>query len=461
MKYEVQISSPVERKITISVPALEVNAAITTTIALYKRGHQIKGFRQGKAPASIIESKYKKQIYGEASTDMINLQINQIMGELGLQPMSRIDVDAKELVRDQDFVYTISFETAPEIELPEYKGLKVEEEEVLADEAEIAKIEQRILQQNAKVETIEDIRPAQDGEVAVISFGAFDAEGKIIQGIKAESFDLVIGEGQTLPEFEELIKTLAPGQDGKKEMTFPDDFINTDLAGKQVIMQAKVHSVKQRIVPKMNNEVAKTAGFETAEAMKTAIREAFVSQTTQLNKGKAQKELIDSLVKNLDFQLPPSMLKDRISRLIEDLEMRLDKQGKSLASLGKSTEQLREEYRSAAEDSCRSELFLLAVAKQEALDVTPQELDMSINQYAMQTGQPFHNLKQYYEEKGLIVPLRDRLLADKAMEFIYSNAEINKVPAADTKKTEEKIEKKTKKKNQASKSQKATPKKEK
>ncbi len=434
MEHDVKIVSPVERAITFTVPTEEVNAALITTIAMYKRSQQVKGFRQGKAPASVIESKFKKQIYGEATTDMINFQINQVMGELGLQPMSRIDVDAGEIVRDQDFVYTIKFEIAPEIDLGNYKGRKIVEEESEVNEDEIAKIETRILEQNATVETLDEVRPAKDGEIATVSFGTFDAEGNVVEGIKAESFDLAVGKEQALPEFEELVKTLSSGESGEKEVTFPDDFINTNLAGRTLTMKVKVHAVKSRIMPEMSDEVAKSAGFDNAEALKTAIRASYTSQTVQLNKSKAQKELLDVLVAELDFPLPPAMLEDRVQRMIEDLEMRLDKQGKSLAALGKNMDELKKEHASAAEESCRAELFLLAVAKNEVLDVSSQEIDMAINQYAMQTGQPFHNLKQYYEENGLLMPMRDRLLADKAMDFIYDNAEITKVPAGAEKK---------------------------
>ncbi len=428
MEYDVKTVSPVEREITFTVPTKEVNAALITTIAMYKRSQQIKGFRQGKAPASVIESKFKKQIYGEATTDLINLQINQVMGELGLQPMSRIEVDAGEIVREQDFVYIIKFEIAPEIDLANYKGRKIVEEEAEVNEEEIAKIEARVLEQNAKVETLDEVRPAKDGEIATVSFGTFDAEGNVVEGIKAESFDLAVGKEQALPEFEELVKTLASGESGEKELTFPDDFINTNLAGRTLTMKVKVHAVKRRIMPEMNDEVAKSAGFDNVEAFKTVIRESYISQNAQMNKSKAQKELLDIMVAELDFPLPPAMLDDRIKRMIEDLEMRLDKQGKSLAALGKSMDELNKEHAPAAEESCRAELFLLAVAKNEVLDVTPQEIDMAINQYAMQTGQPFHNLKKYYEENGLIMPMRDRLLADKAMDFIYDNAEVTKVP---------------------------------
>ncbi|WP_022662662.1 trigger factor [Paucidesulfovibrio longus] len=429
MEYEIKELSPVKREISIKVPAEEVNAALATTVALYKRGHEVHGFRKGKAPASVIEAKFRAQIYGEATTDLINYQINEIMAEMGVQPVSRIDVDAKELVRDEDFVYTISFEAAPEIDLPEYSSFEVEMDKVEVDEAEIAEVEKRILENAAEVKVVEDVRPGKDGEVVTVSFGAYDEDGKVVDGIKAESFDLTLGKGQALEEFEELLKTLEPGAMGEKEITFPEDFINTNIAGKKLTMKATVHAVKERIVPAMDDKVAKKAGFDSVETMRTAIVESYKSQRTQLAKSKAHKELLDKMLEGLDFELPPSMVADRIDRLVADLEQRLDRQGKSLSSTGKSLDELREEYRTQAEEGVRAELFLLAVARKEAFEVTPQEIDIAISQMAMQTRQPFHNLKQYYEEHGLVVPLRDRLLADKAMEFIFENAKVIEVDA--------------------------------
>lgn len=430
MKYEVKELSPVKREITITVPAEEVNAALATTVALYKRGQEVRGFRKGKAPASIIESKYHAQIYGEATTDLINFQINEIMAELGVQPVSRIDVDAKELVRDQDFGYTISFESAPEVEIPDYSTFEVEMDKVEVADDEVAEVEKRILENAAEVKVLEDARPARDGEVVTVSFGAYDENGKVVDGIKAESFDLSLGKGQALEEFEELLKTLAPGEMGEKLITFPEDFINTNIAGKSLTMKATVHAVKERIVPAMSDAVAKKAGFDSMETMRTAIVESYKSQRVQLAKSKAHKELLDKMLEGLSFDLPQSMVDDRMNRLVADLEQRLDRQGKSLSSTGKSVEELREEYRSQAEEGVRVEIFLLAVARKEGLDVTPQEIDIAISQMAMQTRQPFHNLKQYYEEHGLVVPLRDRLLADKAMEFIFDNAKVIEVEAA-------------------------------
>ena len=427
MEYNVEELSPVRRKITVQVPAEEASAAIATTIALYRMQADVKGFRKGKVPSTVIESKFRKQIYGEATTDLINYQINEIMSGLSMQPMSRIDVDAKELVRDEDFTYSIEFEVAPKLDLPKYKGLAVEEVDVIVSDDEVTEVESRILENNAEVKVIEDVRPAKDGEVVSVSFGAYK-DGEIVEGIQAENFDLVLGQNQALPEFEEMLKTLTTDESGECDITFPADFINEKLAGQTVTMKAKLHAVKERVTPKMTDEVAKKAGFKDVETMRTGIRESYASQRKQMNKSMAQSELINSIITGInEFPLPPAMVEDRIDRLLKDLEYRLDRQGKGFQSLGKTPEQLREGFRAEAETSVKTEIFLLAVAAEEGLEISPEEIESTLTQMAMQTRQPLHELKKYYEDHNLIVPLKDRLLCDKASELIYDAAEVKLV----------------------------------
>ncbi|MDD3312721.1 trigger factor [Pseudodesulfovibrio sp.] len=442
MEYNVEEISPVKRKIKVEVPAEEVNAALTATIALYRMQVDVKGFRKGKVPSGVVESKYHKQVYGEATTDLINYQINEIMSALSMQPMSRIDVDAKELVRDEPFAYAIEFEVAPKLELPQYKGLSVEEIKAVVDPAEITEVEERILENNAEVKVIEDVRPPKDGEVASVSFGAY-RDGKIVEGIQAENFDLLLGQGQALPEFEDMVKTLTTGESGETDITFPADFINENLAGQTVTMKAKLHAVKERIRPEMSDAVAKKAGFSDVDTLRKGIEESYRSQRKQMNKSAAQSQLLGSVIESInEFPLPPSMVEDRIDRLVQDLEYRLDRQGKGLQSLGKSPQELREGFRAEAERTVKTEIFLLAVAAEEGLEIAPEEIEATLSQLAVQTRQPLHELKKYYEDNNLIVPLKDRLLCDKASELIYESAEIKEIdpPAADAKPAEKSAE---------------------
>ncbi|MCJ2163642.1 MULTISPECIES: trigger factor [unclassified Pseudodesulfovibrio] len=439
MEYNVEELSPVRRKITVEVPAEEANAAISAAIALYRMQADVKGFRKGKVPSTVVESKFRKQIYGEATTDLINYQINEIMSGLSMQPMSRIDVDAKELVRDEDFAYSIEFEVAPKLDMPNYKGLPVEEVDVVVSDAEVTEVESRILANNAEVKVIEDVRPPKTGEVASVSFGAYQGD-KIVEGIQAENFDLVLGENQALPEFEAMIKTLTTGESGETDITFPADFINEKLAGQTVTMKAKLHAVKERITPKMSDSVAQKAGFKDVETMRTGIRESYASQRKQMNKSTAQSQLINSIIEGIEeFPLPPSMVEDRIDRLLQDLEYRLDRQGKGFQSLGKTPEELRSGFRAEAESTVKSEIFLLAVAAEEGLEISPEEIESTLTQMAMQTRQPLHELKKYYEDNNLIVPLKDRLLCDKASELIYDAAEVKLIaPPSEGKETPKK-----------------------
>lgn len=430
MEYKVEELSPVARKVVVNVGLEEVQAALAATVALYRQSADIKGFRKGKVPSSLIESKFRKQIYTEATTDLINYHINEIMGELQLSPLSRIDVDAQELNRDEAFTYSFSFDIAPEFDLPEYKGLAVEEEDVVADPAHIESVIDRIRQNVAKTVIIKEERPVGDGDIAVIDFQGFE-NGAPMEAVHANKFELPLGEGNSLEDFENIVKGMTPGETREQDMTFPEDFINPALAGKSVSMQVVLHAIKVRELPEVNDDFADLAGgYKTVQDLKDAIEKSYVSSRKQLLKGDAQKKLLDQIKGQVSFDLPGSVVEEQIDKLIVEMQGRLERQGKNLDSLGHTPQTLRTEQRPIAEDIVKSALVLQAIAKAENLTVEPQEVDLVLQQMAASTGQDFHSIKDYYEQHNLMIPLKDRVLADKAMDFIYKNATVTLVPPA-------------------------------
>ena len=169
--------------------------------------------------------------------------------------------------------------------------------------------------------------------------------------------------------------------------------------------------------------------------MRNGIRESYASQRKQMHKSAAQSQLLSTIIEGIaEFPLPPAMVEDRIDRLVQDLEYRLDRQGKGLQTLGKTPQQIRDEFKAEAENTVKTEIFLLAVAAEEGLEITPEEIESTLTQVAMQTRQPLHELKKYYEDNNLIVPLKDRLLCDKASELIYDAAEVREIdpPTSET-----------------------------
>ncbi|WP_461210525.1 trigger factor [Desulfocurvus sp. DL9XJH121] len=431
MEYKVEEKSPVERTVTVTVPVDEANAAIGATIAIYRTSADFKGFRKGKAPSQIVESRFRAQIYEEATSDLVNYHLNEILGELGVQPLSRLDVDAGLLKRDEEFVYTVSFEVAPDIDLPQYEGLEVDQEKPEIAAEEIDSVVERIRGNMAEMVKVEEDRTPEDGDVVVISFNAWQ-DGKAIDEIKAQNFQLVLGEGQSLPQFEDMVKKLKAGEKGEEDVTFPEDFINKDFAGQTVTMRVTLHEIQKKVLPEVNDDFAiKAGGFSDVETMRKAIEHSYLESRKNLVKAAAQKKLMDGLLDGLDFPLPPAMVQEHVERLAQDYVQRLEQQGRRLDATGKTLEDLRAESLPMAEELVRTQLLLLAIATKEGLTVSPEEVDMHIQREAIQTRQDPEAVRRFYEEHNLMFALKDRLLCDKAMEMIYSKAKVNEVERAD------------------------------
>ena len=438
MEHITEDLSPVKKKITVTVPVEEVEAALAATLAIYRTSVQLDGFRKGKVPVSIIEKRFHEQVYREATTDLVNVHINEILGELKTSPVSRIDFDGGELERDREFVYSISFEVMPEFEVPVYEGLEVEEEEPEVNEDEINAVVDRVRSNMAEIITVGEDRNPADGDIVVIDFEARDEKGEVIPGIKADNFQLNLGDGQTLVDFETLIKSMKAGEEKEGPVSFPADFFNAEFAGRTVTMKVKVHAVKERKLPELNDDFAKKAGgFASIDVLRKSVRESYMQSRTELNKSAAQKKLLDSLLKLVDFPVPDSLLESNINMILGDMQSRLERQGKGLDALGKTAEALREEVKPEAEMRAKAHVLLMAVARKKEFSVSDQEVDLQLRRMAMQSGQDYKALKDYYTENNLLFGLRDRILADKAMDEIYDKAVVKKVSPVKAKESAE------------------------
>lgn len=427
MEYSVEDISPVKKKVLINTEAQEVEAAIMGAVALYRTSVQLDGFRKGKVPASLIEQRFRDKIYEEARQDLINVHINDVMQQLGVQPLAGLNVDgAVALERGKGYNYSIEFEVLPTFDLPPYEGLEVEQEKVIVDEKEVTDVIDRIRRDRSKLVPVDGKEPAKDGQIANIDFTAYE-NGQPLDGIAGQNFDLALGEQQALPEFEALVKSIPYGEEGEGEIRFPDDFLATDLAGKTVTMKVKVHAIKERQLPELNDELAKAMGMENVEKLKETITTSYRQSRENLNKSAAQKTLLDRLLKMVEFPLPDSLLDVQLRSLIGAMAARLERQGKSLDSLGKTEEELRKEKLPEAEEMARVQVLLLSIAKKEGLDVSDMEVNTYLYQESLRSGEDFKTLRESYERSGMIFVLRDRLLADKAMDMIYAKAKVTEV----------------------------------
>ncbi len=426
MEYTVEDISAVKKKVNITVDPKEVDAAIMAAVAIYRTSVQIDGFRKGKVPASVIEKRFQEKIYQESKQDLVNVHINQIMQDLQVQPLSGIDFDGKELVRDVPYEYSINFEVLPTFDLPNYEGIEIVQEKAVVKPEEVEEFIERVRKDRAELVPAEGNGPAIDGQVVEIDFAAFE-NGEALEGISAQNFQMNLGEGQALEDFESLVKTIAIGETKEGPVSFPEDFLAPDLAGKNITMKVTVHAIKERKLPELNDDLAKGMGQESVEKLREAFVETYTRTRSNLHKGAAQKQLVDTVLKMVEFELPESLVENHTRSLVADRKARVESQGRSIESLGKNLDELMAEARTEAESISRAQVLLMAIAKKEELEVQEQEVDMAIYQMAQRSGQDFKQLKDEYVNTGAIFTLRDRILADKAMESMYTKAKITEV----------------------------------
>ncbi len=426
MKYTIEDLSPVKKSIAVTVPVEEVDSAVNATVAMYSSNVKLDGFRKGKAPASTIEKRYRDDIYNETTRELINLHIENIFQELKLSPLTGINFDGGNIERGKAFTYTISFEVLPQFDLPAYEGMEVEQEKVTVEPAEIDKMLERIRQNMAELQPIAEPRKARDGDVVTVDFEGSE-NGVDIPELKAEFFQMAVGDGNTLPDFETIVKTAGPNERVEGKVTFPADFINTQFAGKTVDLKVFVHNIQERHVPEFDEAMAQRAGMESMDKLRAAIEESYVQNRGRVARSMAQKALLERLLGMTDFPLPEGMVEGYIDTILDSKKEALERQGKRLDAQGKSMQELRDECRKEAEDITRAQVFLLTVAEKEKITVNEQEVEALIYQMASRNGQDPKVLRDYYMKNNMIFALRDRLLADKAMDIIHSKAAIKEV----------------------------------
>ena len=426
MQHTVEDLSPVKKKVAVTVSASEVDDVLNRATAQYRARVALPGFRKGKAPLPMVEKRFKEEIYGDAVNELVNANISEILRELDVEPLGNLNFEETEapLVRSQEFTYAFSFELMPQIDVPQYEGIGVEEEDVVVKDDEIDEVIERVRKGMAEKIPSEEVRLPQDDDIMLMDFAGFDENGEAVPGVDGKDFQVAIGEGQVIPDFEALVKTLKPGEEGEGQVTFPEDYGHKPLAGKTVTMKITMRAMLTRKLPEVDDDFAKKAGgFETVQAMRDSIRETYERNRKDMAKAKAQSLLLEGLLEKVNFPLPEGMVEQYTNNILHGKFEEMSRTGADMSSFQEGDfEKMKEEAKTEAEKFAKTQLFLLTVAKQEELEATQQDITMALRQVAARNRRDFKEVQEHYAKNNLLPALRDRVLADKAMDVIYAKA---------------------------------------
>ena len=383
---------------------------------------KMPGFRNGKVPRNVIEKHYGEGVlFDEAFNIVAEKEYADAIEVNKLEVVSRPEVDIAEIGKDKDLVFSIEVYTKPEAKVAKYKGLEIEKVNTEVTDEDVTKEIENIRQQNARLVTKED-GAVENGDIANIDFEGF-LDGVAFDGGKAEKYDLEIGSGSFIPGFEEQIVGMKPGEEKDITTTFPENYGNADLAGRDTIFKIKLHEIKKKELPELDDEFAKDVSeFDTLEEYKNSIKERLEKSKEVQAKAEKETKAVDALCANTEVDIPEPMVHSQIHQMIHEFEQNLAYQGITLEQykqmLNIDDKALHEQFEESAIKDIKLKLALEQILNAENIEVTMDEINAKIDELAKTYGNDAEPLKK---NPNVINYMTERLRQEKAIEVVVSN----------------------------------------
>ena len=414
-----------EVKLEFTVEAAKFDEAIQTVYKKSAKYFKIPGFRNGKAPFKMVEKMYGIQIfYEDAFNEVAPTAYEEGLKEANIEAVSNPQIDIKEMEAGKDLVFTAVVQTKPEVTLGKYKGIEIKKHEYTVSDEDINHELGHMAEKNARLVSVED-RAVEDKDITVIDFEGF-VEGKAFEGGKAENYELTIGSKTFIPGFEDQIVGMKLEEEKDIKVKFPEEYFSKELAGKDATFKVKLHEIKKKEMPEINDELAKDISeFDTLDELKASIKEKQEKNNEEKAKYETEDEAIETVCNNAKVEIPSGMIELETENMEKDMEQRLSYQGMKLDDylkmLGKTRQEFRDEYKEQAQKQVKSRLVLEAIAKDANLEASEEEISNKISEMAKAYGQKEEDVKN---NEQLVNYVKNTLITEKTIDYIVSNAKI-------------------------------------
>ncbi len=407
----------------IAVTPERFQAAVDQAAKRLAQRVNIPGFRKGKAPRRLVEARLGLEtLHHEALDNLLSPAYSEAINESGIFPVDRPEIDVVQMEEGKELIFKAKVMVKPEVELGDYRGLGVEKEAVAVDDNQVDEDLKNKQNQHARVITLEEGTVSANGDTANIDFEGF-VDGIAFEGGKAAGYDLTIGSGTFIPGFEEQLTGAEIGQEIDVNVQFPGEYHSEELAGKNAVFKVKINRVKRKELSPLDDEFAKDVSeFATLDELKEDIRQKLIKAAEMRAEKNFRNAVVAKVVDNARVEIPEVMITNRIDYMVEELKHNLSHQGlqleQYLAYAQTSVEDLRERYRSQAAESIKTELVLEAIAKQEGIQVSEDELNEQLASFAATTD--VEQLKKSLAARGELDSYKESLIVDKTADFLVA-----------------------------------------
>ena len=414
-----------ELKLTFNVPAETFDEGMKKVYTKTAKYFNIPGFRKGKAPMSLVERTYGSEIFYEDTFNEIVPEIfEKEVEENKLEVVSKPQIDIVQIGKGKELIFTATVQVKPEVKLGNYKGIELEKVEHKIMAKDVNKELEKMAERNARLISVENEAVAKK-DIAVIDFEGF-VDGVAFEGGKAENHELEIGSNTFIPGFEDQIIGMKVDEEKEIKVKFPDEYFSAELAGKDATFKVKLHEIKRKEIPAVDDEFAKDVSeFDTLKELKASIKEKLETESASKAKYETEENAIKAVCDATEIDIPSGMIETEIDNMLKDIETRLSYQGLNmkqyLQMVGKTEEDIRKEYEEQAKTSVKSRLVLEAIVKAEKLEASEEEITEKVKEMAENYGRKAEDLANNEHLKNYI---NENLAAEKAIKFVVDNAKI-------------------------------------
>ncbi len=425
-------------KFNIEFSAEEFKDALNKAYLANRSKFQIDGFRKGKAPRKVIESRYGHDVFwDEALNSLLEDGYYNAVKEMGLEVISQPAFESPEVKNDEPVVLSGTVQVFPEIEVENYKGLEIENAETVIGDKEVEEELERVQKSQARMEAVED-RKSEKGDTVIIDFEG-SVDGEAFSGGSAENYELKLGSGQFIPGFEEQLEGKEAGEEADVEVVFPGDYHAEELAGKPALFKCKIHEIKKEILPEIDDELASDVSeFETLAEYKEDLKAKLQEKAAETDLSVMKDRVLEQLYKMNEIEVPAVMIQNEIENMLYDMNQSLAAQGLSLKQYlewtGKTVEEVREETKPDAEKRIRTRVLLKNIIRMENLEVEEEEIRELMEDFGKQYGMDVEQVKEMAGSETEAY-FREDAQTKKAIDWLFDNAK--KVAAKAEKEDEE------------------------
>jgi trigger factor len=425
MDVVVENVSELTKKLSITLPPEEVTRELDKAYKKLGKEVNLKGFRRGKVPTSVLKKNFRDRVEGEVGEKLVQATYFDAVEQENLDPVVHPEIREHAFNEDGTFVYVAEIDVKPVFELKEYKGIEVEKPATTVTDEEVDSKIEELRRQHAVLRSADDDYAIQIDDVAIVDFQGFHDE-KAMPEVHNENYSVDVGSGSLGREFEEKLVGLKQGERTLYEVEFPAEYPNPVLAGKKVEFKVDVKSVKQRIKPELDDEFAKdiSGEYQNVADLKEGVRKQLQEEKEKALEGDLDDRIMHKLIESNTFDIPERLVRFEIEEMIKQTEGNLERSGLTLESAGINREELAERNHEVAVKRVQGDFILKKIAELEEIKLEDEDLERGYQRIATQYNMTVPEVKQFFQRREEVLPFINELLNEKIVRFLRESAKL-------------------------------------